>query len=276
MFTNPLKVGHLSGKFTVTHPAIDMSWVGDNVTDPPIHACADGIVVQSAYETLGGNVMAIKHDVPGADFYYLSRYAHLKSRALAKGVSVIADQVMGIGGHTGQLATGGALPNHLHFEIWILPKGYVFTTINGHGADRSKYAVDPRLLMFTTMKGDGFRMATIIPSNTAKATVKAKLLRFRDQPSTKGISLGQLTLNSVYPYLGYYVADGYKWAELKVNGRLVYAAMADLNGEVWLEITDPTKETIKIIETIKTVESAINESVTTPGGLQVTISRGAK
>lgn len=79
------------------------------------------------------------------------------------------------------------------------------------------YAIDPRLLMLTTMKEDGFRIITIIPRNTAKATVKAKLLRFWDQPLNTGISLGQLNLNSVYPYLGYYVADGYKWAELKVN-----------------------------------------------------------
>lgn len=109
-------------------------------------------------------------------------------------------------------------------------------------------------------------------SYTSKANVKLKRIRFRYQPSTKGISLGQLILNSVYPYLGYYIADGYKWAELKVNGRLVYAAMSDLNGSVGLEVMDPTKEVIKTIETIKTVESAIDVTGVI-GNVSITLKR---
>ena len=274
---NPLKVGHLSGKFTTTHPAIDMSWVGDNAVDPAIHAWRDGVVVQSAFEYLGGNVMAILHEVPGADYDYLTRYAHLKSRGKVIKDKVLGDTAIGIGGHTGTRSEGRPMPNHLHFEIWKIPKGYVFTTINGHGADRAKYAIDPQLLMSTNMRGEGFRMVPITLSNTATAKILAAKLQCRDLPGLSSIKFpGYLAQGASYPFYGSVVVDGYKWAELRVNNRIVYAAMAvKATGAAWIEVTDPTKEIIKTVEIIKEVERPI-DVFGNIGDLHIVIQRPVK
>lgn len=71
----------------------------------PVHAVADGVVVESDYNEFAGNKIAIKHR-DGSKSYYL----HLDRRSVRKGDRVISYQIIGTVGGTGRV-TGP----HLHF-----------------------------------------------------------------------------------------------------------------------------------------------------------------
>lgn len=83
----------------------------------PAYAVAEGIVVTSGYDEYSGNKIAIRHR-DGSTSWYL----HLDSRAVSKGTSVNARQMIGRVGNTGR-STGP----HLHFGFtnaqgkWINP-----------------------------------------------------------------------------------------------------------------------------------------------------------
>lgn len=256
----PLKRGYLTQGFKTTHRGIDIGWISYLIFNPPVFACKEGVVVESKWTTLGGNVIALRHDV-GADHYYLSRYVHLKERKVALGDKVTEGQPIGIGGSTGN-STGP----HLHFEIWVCPNAFVYKGVLN--VDRDKYAVDPRLLISTDMKGEGFRMVNITPSNMPTALTIHTEVRYRESPSLKGIVIGALPIGTKFPYLGKtQIIDGYVWAKLLVNERIVYAAIN------YLIVNEPTREVIK--EVVKTVESAIDSTVTLSNGIVVSLKRPA-
>ena len=71
----------------------------------PVHAVADGVVVESDFNEFAGNKIAIKHR-DGSKSYYL----HLDRRSVRKGDRVISYQIIGTIGGTGRV-TGP----HLHF-----------------------------------------------------------------------------------------------------------------------------------------------------------------
>lgn len=71
----------------------------------PVHAVADGVVVESDYNEFAGNKIAIKHR-DGSKSYYL----HLDRRSVRRGDKVISYQIIGTVGGTGRV-TGP----HLHF-----------------------------------------------------------------------------------------------------------------------------------------------------------------
>ena len=83
----------------------------------PVHAVADGKVIQSSYNPIAGNKIAIKHR-DGSVSYYL----HLNKRSVNKGAWVKSYQIIGTVGKTGRV-TGA----HLHFGFkqangkWINP-----------------------------------------------------------------------------------------------------------------------------------------------------------
>jgi len=261
----PLSKGYLTQGFTDDHKAIDIGWISYLILNPNVYAWRDGTVVESTFQTLGGNVIAIKHDV-GADHYYLTRYVHLKSRAVSVGMKVVQGSVLGVGGKTGQTSDGKPVGTHLHFEIWVCPKDYVYKSVSN--ADRNKYAVDPRCLISTTMKGDLFRMVNLTPSNMPYASTPYADTRFRDLPGLKSIVLGALPKGVRIAYLGKTNSiDGYEWAKLLLDDRIVYAAAK------FLTVVEPTKEVIK--EVIKEVERPI-DVFGDLGDFHITIQRGAK
>jgi len=94
--------------------------------DTPVLAVEDGMVEKSYYSNTYGNVIFIKHPS-----HFVTVYAHLNKRKVAKGQSVNQGDVIGEMGETGQ-ATG----THLHFEThqdeWRYDK---------------KYAMDPEKLL---------------------------------------------------------------------------------------------------------------------------------
>ncbi|NLC78146.1 MAG: peptidoglycan DD-metalloendopeptidase family protein [Ruminococcaceae bacterium] len=113
------------------HYALDISRTQPQSFD--VFAAHDGEVILSAYDAAGGNMVAVKGGYNEARDI-ITRYAHLKSRAVKKGAAVKCGEVIGVQGNTGAATTG----QHLHFETWLVPKGYAYAF-----ADRPKYAVDP-------------------------------------------------------------------------------------------------------------------------------------
>ena len=77
------------------------------VVGTPVVATAPGVVVRSERDSAYGNVVDVQH----ADGF-LTRYAHLSARLVAKGDAVKRNQVLGKVGSTGR-STGP----HLHYEV---------------------------------------------------------------------------------------------------------------------------------------------------------------
>lgn len=109
MRANPMGAG------TEFHNGIDL--VGS--TGTPIFAAKAGTVVQTGFDTGGGNYIIISHD----DGYY-SHYLHLSSIGVADGQSVGQGETIG-----GMGTTGRSTGTHLHFGIGTgIWSGYVDPT----------------------------------------------------------------------------------------------------------------------------------------------------
>ncbi len=119
------------GKGSTMHYAIDVSRTQPNGFE--IFAAHDGTAVLSAYDYSGGNIIVLQGSY-NESIDIITRYAHLKSRAVKKGATVKRGELIGFQGNTGAATTG----QHLHFETWLVPKGYSYRF-----SDRDKYAVDP-------------------------------------------------------------------------------------------------------------------------------------
>lgn len=242
----PLEKCYVTTGLTDTHRGVDLAWKSYGIVDPKIVAIEDGIVVESAFYSDAGNVVTVKHDVGGTK-YYLSRYVHLKQRNAAKGDSVRQGQQIGIGGSTGSNSTGP----HLHLETWICPNGFVYTNVydKSVSAVRKAYTVDPRLLMFTSWKGTGFRNMELTNYIQPLCYTNKSGLNFRTGPGLKSITLGQLEVAKKYPIVGVtQEIDGLKWGQVIVNNKVAYVSM------YYLVVEEHTKT----VEVIKEVESPID------------------
>lgn len=100
-FYNPLSGGEPTYEF---HRGIDISAAKSR----DIHACADGVVIFTGYDSGYGNYLMIEHDG------FVSLYAHCSQLLLSEGNIVTAGDSIAIAGSTGR-STG----NHLHFEIRV-------------------------------------------------------------------------------------------------------------------------------------------------------------
>ena len=107
----PLDRVHItSGYGYRTHPVTGARTMHNGVdyragVGAPVYAVAEGRVVESRYDGLSGNFIAIRHK-DNTTSYYL----HLSKRSVNAGASVRARQVIGLAGNSGQ--TNGP---HLHF-----------------------------------------------------------------------------------------------------------------------------------------------------------------
>lgn len=87
------------------HPGLDIS----GPLGTPIHATADGIVIQAEMVNGYGRMVAIDHG-----HGVVTRYGHMSGFAVSAGQTVSRGEVVGYIGHSGK-ATG----NHVHYEIRI-------------------------------------------------------------------------------------------------------------------------------------------------------------
>lgn len=222
----------------------------------PVFAANDGIVVLSAFDSGGGNMIGIFGKNEG------SRYAHLSKRLVSVGNAVARGQLIGYSGNTGSATTGP----HLHFEAWVTPDNYKYSF-----NDRPKYAVDPmavcHLLAGQTFKNNGLSTMKPIPYPEPKVSVKKVEgsmtvsqgdVRVRTFPEATEyqylVGGNNRTLTSFGDFfdIGKYAVtytcenDGYKWSLVTTPRGAFWVAeisgktKLDISGEVEPEPTDPT------------------------------------
>ena len=247
---SPLSKGYITQVYKGSaHYGIDIGWMKLGITDPDITAWDDGIVIASYFMTGGGNTVVIRHE---GTQWYQTRYVHLKSRSVTVGQKVLAGQKIGVGGNTGN-STGP----HLHFEVLLIPndyKGYSY-------GDRVRYAIDPLLVtFFSEVTGTGVQKMTENTDKLPLAIPKYNNVRIRSTPAIlANNSVGHVPLSGLR-YLGESaeLINGYKWAKLLFNGKVVYAALNLL--EIKLQ------EVIKIVEVEKPLNITLQQD-----GVSVTI-----
>lgn len=112
----PINFKYVSSNFTKArfHP-VQKRWKAHNGTDyvaaigTPIMAAGDGRVIKAAYNKYNGNYVFIQHGEK-----YVTKYLHLKKRAVKQGETVKQGQTIGYLGNTG-MVTGA----HLHYEFLV-------------------------------------------------------------------------------------------------------------------------------------------------------------
>jgi hypothetical protein len=249
----PLQKGYITSGYKLPtrpdHVGVDIGWTKLGIADPDITAWDDGIVIASYFMTGGGNSVVIRHE--GATWYQ-TRYLHLKSRSVVTGQKVFAGQKIGVGGSTGN-STGP----HLHFEVLIIPTGY-----KGYSY-RDVYAnsINPlSVTFFEEVTGTGVQKMTEITDKLPLAIPLFNNVRIRSTPAIlSNNSVGHVPLSGLR-YLGetQELINGYKWAKLLFEGKVVWAALNLL--EIKLQ------EVIKIVEVEKPLNMTFSKD-----GVSVTI-----
>lgn len=250
----PLQKGYITQVYKGSaHYGIDIGWMKLGITDPDITAWDDGIVIASYFMAGGGNTVVIRHD--GVQWYQ-TRYVHLKSRNVVVGQKVLAGQKIGVGGNTGN-STGP----HLHFEVLLIPDGY---KVFSYG-DRVRYAIDPLLVtFFNEVTGTGVQKMTENTDKLPLAIPKYNNVRIRSTPAIlANNSVGHVPVGGLR-YLGESVEliNGYKWAKLLFDGKVVYAALGLLD----IQVNTVIQEVIKIVEVEKPLNITLQQD-----GVSVTI-----
>lgn len=148
LLRNPLyKLGITQYYKPREHLAIDCSWYGTTITDPinTIYASASGIILDHGIDVDGALYVVLLHDnIEGKpDNNVITRYWHLRtfSDKVSKaenGTKIIMGDSLGMIGDTGK-ADG----YHLHYETWVVPKNYTYSS-----SDKGKYAVNPCNLLW--------------------------------------------------------------------------------------------------------------------------------
>lgn len=88
----------------------------------PVLAATGGKVSRSFSGPMYGNQILVVHGEDGAGARYTTVYKHLDARSVKAGETVRRGQQIGTLGTTGLLSQGYP---HLHFELWVKPKGRV-------------------------------------------------------------------------------------------------------------------------------------------------------
>ena len=200
--------------FSSSHYALDYGWNsahgGANV---PVYAVADGKVFDIGRSTGSGNAgiyVWTRHEF--ANYDILTRYAHLQDGSIKVYVgSTIkqGQQIANMGGTFGYA-------NHLHHDVWKVPKGYKF-----NWGDRAKYAVNPTQYLFLfddQSHGENANGVTrvvgsknIVSRNTNNNQIEVVgSLKCRKGAGTNQSILGLIDYG-IYNYSETKTANGYTW-----------------------------------------------------------------
>ena len=255
-----LTQGHHVGK------AIDLGWISLGLVNPPIHSFDDGIVAEVWFErNAGGNCVTIIHPFSETQ-ELLTLYGHLHRVDVVKGQQVFGDMIIGLGGRTGKVSGP-----HLHYEVWLVPKGYKFDKSNYFRTDRAKYIIDPFPLInwngTDSRKLGDTKMYNIDYSHQGKATTNSTVLRMRTQPNLSSLTVGHMPRQA--QCVGKVVGkiDGHEWVAIVNNHRIVFVAASFVKIE-------PNTKTVEVIKTVE-VEKPINIT-TTIEGVSISIKRPIK
>ena len=183
----------------------------------PIYSMNDGTVMEINKNSSAGNYIWIKHEFSNYDIW--SRYLHIKDGSIKVKVSqkVTRGQEIANMGNTGN-STG----THLHFETWVVPKGWKFNF-----NDRSKYSEPSTDNAFAfddqyigTSSNNKVITRVIGTSKQAKRDttknqieVVGEFLRARKGAGTNQTILGYIDFG-IYDYIETKISNNYTWYNL--------------------------------------------------------------
>ena len=183
----------------------------------PIYAMNDGIVMDIGKNSSAGNYVWIKHEFVNNDMW--SRYLHIKDGGtkVKVGQKVTRGQEIAIMGNTGE-STG----THLHFEIWVVPKGWKFnwndrakyskpSTDNAFAFDDQYIGTNPNNKVITKVLGTSKQVKRDTTKNQIE--VVGEFLRARKEAGLDKQILGFIDYG-IYDYIGKIEKDNYTWYNL--------------------------------------------------------------
>lgn len=180
----------------------------------PIYSINDGTVMEINKNSSAGNYIWIKHEFANYDIW--SRYLHIKDGSIKvkTGQKVTRGQEIANMGNTGN-STG----THLHFETWVVPKGWKFNY-----NDRSKYSkpatdyafafddqyigTSPNNKVITKVLGTSKQAKRDTTKNQIE--VVGEFLRARKGAGTNQTILGYIDYG-IYDYTETKISNGYTW-----------------------------------------------------------------
>ena len=259
-----LTQGHHQGK------AIDLGWISLGISYPEVFSFYDGIVENVWYEKAGGNVVVIRTILDEREDI-LTLYAHMHRIDVRKGERIAGGHKIGLGGNTGYYRSNGIdkrVGMHLHYEVWKVPKAFVFSTSN-YWKFRS-FIISPYPLFESTginprgIEGANMLKYTIDRSQLGTVKTSFKNLRLRSQPTTDSLSLGFMEGPLTATGLVKEKFNGLEWYQVFLNDRPAFVAKKYVEFE-------PAG---KIVEVIKTVEVEKKLDISTEvDGVKITVKR---
>lgn len=190
---------------------IDYGWF--DYQGEPVYAMNDGVVDQIDYNSSAGNYIWIKHSYTDTQDIW-SRYCHLKNGSICVSVGQTVSrgqQIANMG------STGSSTATHLHFETWVVPKGWSF-----NWNDRSKYSLPSTDYAYAFddqyigSDADNKVIVRVLGSPVARDTSKDQIevvgfqLRCRADAGTDKTVLGYIDFG-IYDYDATKEANGYTW-----------------------------------------------------------------
>ena len=266
----PLDVGYVTGSFKKGHLALDLGWVSDvgRKKLPPLLAVDDGTVAVAGFSngTGAGHFVALYIPSGNPNYKYLVTYAHNAKNAVKTGEKVKRGQVVAYGGDT-----GNANGEHVHFEVWKVPKNFVYTGYN-FAKDREKYAINPNdLINFQKIRGNVITVTGYSekPLSNTKAVTTYEKLNIRDYPTTKAFSVGYMP-KELKALATTTKIDGHEWVKCEFENKIVYVAKQYVELKSDCDPIVIEKEVIK--EVIKEVDKPFKETFER-NGIKVTVER---
>lgn len=183
----------------------------------PIYSMNDGTVMEINKNSSAGNYIWIKHEFTNYDIW--SRYLHIKDNS----IKVKVEQKVTRGQEIANMGnTGNSTGTHLHFETWVVPKGWKFNY-----NDRSKYskpATDYAFAFDDQTIGSNQNNSVIIrvlgtskqvKRDTTKNQIEVvgEFLRVRKGAGTNQTILGYIDYG-IYDYAETKISNGYTWYNL--------------------------------------------------------------
>lgn len=186
----------------------------------PIYAMNDGTVMEINKNSSAGNYIWIKHEFTNYDIW--SRYLHIKDGSIKvkTGQKVTRGQEIANMGNTGN-STG----THLHFETWVVPKGWKFnfndrakyskpSTDNAFAFDDQHIGTSPNNKVITRVIGTSKQAKRDTTKNQIE--VVGYQLRCRKGAGTNQTILGYIDYG-IYDYTETKVANGYTWYHISIG-----------------------------------------------------------
>lgn len=183
----------------------------------PIYAMNDGTVMEINKNSSAGNYIWIKHEFANNDMW--SRYLHIKDGSIKvkTGQKVTRGQEIANMGNTGN-STG----THLHFETWVVPKGWKFnfndrakysepSTDNAFAFDDQYIGTSSNNKVITRVIGTSKQAKRDTTKNQIE--VVGEFLRARKGAGTNQTILGYIDFG-IYDYIETKISNNYTWYNL--------------------------------------------------------------